>query len=186
MSSMIIATNPERRILDASPELANSVGSAAKFMVGVDCAGIVRCRNAEGKTLCQDFCPALMALRSKTGVAEGVQVWLEDPSGRLEQFRATFQRIRSVPNGMVVAFFEGAPAEEEQPAPAATSERTGGRQRQDHAGAGGTGGARVAASSSSLPPPARERGATSRRAGQPRTLAAENRRRRARLRLLSG
>ena len=67
MGSMILATNPGRRILQASQELAESVGCPSKLMAGLDCASIVRCRNSDGKPLCQNFCPALRAARAKPG-----------------------------------------------------------------------------------------------------------------------
>ena len=105
MGSMILATKPRRCIIEASPALASSVGSTSRFMEGADCASIVRCRNVAGRALCRDFCPALVAARTSSGVAEGLPVWLESPSGTLEQFHATFQRIANLPNGMVVAFF---------------------------------------------------------------------------------
>ncbi len=113
MSSMIVTTNPDRRVLEASPELAETVGSEPEQIRGLDCARSVKCRNAEGKPLCDEFCPALAAARSRSGVAQQVPVWLRNRFGELEQRSATFQRIGNLPSGMVVAFF-GAPAEEQE------------------------------------------------------------------------
>ncbi len=107
MSSMIVSTKPDRRILEASPELAETVGAEPKRMCGLDCARAVQCRNAEGKPLCGEFCPALAAARGASGLAQEVPVWLRNPAGALREFTATFQRIGNLPNGMVVALFEG-------------------------------------------------------------------------------
>ena len=112
MGSMILATSPKRRIIDASPDLADWAGSPQRSMVGLDCASIVRCRNAEGVPLCHNFCPALMAARSKLGAVEQVPIWLEDPRGDLRPFDATFQRLPGLRDGMVVAFFGDSTGEE--------------------------------------------------------------------------
>jgi len=123
MSSMIVSTNPERRIREASVELAETVGAEPDWMCGVDCALTVKCRNAEGEPLCGQFCLALAAARSPSGLAQEVPVWLRDREGRLREFSATFQRMGKLPDGLVVAFF-GQPAgygseTEDVPSPAA-------------------------------------------------------------------
>ncbi len=120
MSSMIISTQPDRRILEVSPELAETVGTESKRMCELDCARALRCRNADGRPLCGQFCPALAAARSASGVAQQIPIWLRNPSGHLEAFNTTFQRIGNLPNGMVVALFgdpeEDGDAAEDRPA----------------------------------------------------------------------
>lgn len=132
MSSMIVSTNPDRRILEASPELADKVGTEPRRLCGLDCASTVRCRNAQGRPLCGDFCPAMAAARSRSGVAQEVPVWLENLSGDLEEFRATFQRIGNLPNGMVVAFFGEAVEGQAEVAPAAGEGIPQVEQRRNH------------------------------------------------------
>ncbi len=124
MNSMIIRTKPDRKILEASSELAEAVGAQPEGMCGQDCAGVLQCRNAQGEPLCGQFCPALAAARSASGLAQQLPLWLEGSDGRLQQFSATFQRIGSLPGGMVVAHFGDADEEveceaETVPAPAA-------------------------------------------------------------------
>ncbi|MHB1162167.1 MAG: hypothetical protein ACYC66_17100 [Chloroflexota bacterium] len=118
MSSMIVTTNPDRRVLEASAELAETVGSEPKRMCGVDCARTVQCRNAEGRPLCGEFCPALAAARSRSGVAQELPIWLRNREGGLEERTATFQRIGNLTSGMVVAVFAEPAAEQAQLLPA--------------------------------------------------------------------
>jgi hypothetical protein len=105
MSSMTLTTTPTRRIVDASPELAENAGSEPHLMCGLDCASIVRCRNAEGKPLCNHLCPALAAARGRSGMVDRVQLWLENLDGEMEEMEASFQRIGGTAGRMVVAFF---------------------------------------------------------------------------------
>lgn len=136
MSSMILATSPGRRIIEASPDLADWAGSSQRSMAGLDCASIVRCRNADGVPLCHNFCPALMAARSRLGAVEQVPVWLEDSRGDLKPFDATFQRVPGLRDGMVVAFF-GENAGEEATAPEGALDGKPGPRKRQHAVAAG-------------------------------------------------
>ena len=113
MSSMIVSTKPDRRIVEASPELAEAVGSDRGRMCGLDCAKVLRCRNAEGKSLCGQFCPALAAARGSSGLAQEVPIWLKNPDRGLREFAATFQRIGKLANDIVVVYFGEAEQEPE-------------------------------------------------------------------------
>ena len=122
MASMILSTSPNRRILQASQELAEAVSCPVRLMAGLDCANLVRCRNADGKPLCHNLCPALRAARARAGTTIEVPIWIEDPSGQMTRYDATFQRIQDVSNRMVVAFFEDPVEDGEKTAVAASPE----------------------------------------------------------------